>query len=121
MYSEEKNATVYEGETLRNAIIEMSTKGLSMVTVIDREQQLRGIITDGDLKRMLEKGVDVYNQNIEQVMTKNPKYIDYRELAVNALQRMNDLRITGMPVLDEEEKVIGSIIMQDIIKAGIVK
>jgi arabinose-5-phosphate isomerase len=54
-------------------------------------------------------------------MTHNPKWIDFREPAVNALQRMNDLRITCMPVLDESGIVVGSILLQDIIKAGIVQ
>jgi len=121
MYSKENNAIVNVGCTLQNAIVEMSTKGLSMVTVVDDEMRLKGIITDGDLRRMLQRGVDVYHEVIDRVMTKNPKWIDSRELAVNALQKMNDLRITCMPVLNEEMKVSGSILMQDILKAGIVK
>ena len=121
MYSNENNAIVNVGCTLQNAIVEMSTKGLSMVTVIDDEMRLKGIITDGDLRRMLQRGVDVYHEVIDRVMTKNPKWIDSRELAVNALQKMNDLRITCMPVLNEEMIVSGSILMQDILKAGIVK
>ena len=121
MYSNENNAIVNVGSTLQNAIVEMSTKGLSMVTVVDDEMRLKGIITDGDLRRMLQRGVDVYHEVIDRVMTKNPKWIDSRELAVNALQKMNDLRITCMPVLNEEMKVSGSILMQDILKAGIVK
>lgn len=98
----------------------MSTKGLSMVAIVDREQHLKGIITDGDLRRMLERGVDVYNETIDNVMTQSPKWIDAREMAVNALQTMSDLRITGMPVLDESKRVVGIILMQDIFKAGIV-
>ena len=121
MHSGTENATILTGNTLRSAIVEMSAKGLSMVTVVDAENKLLGIITDGDLRRMLEKGLDVYNQSVDTVMTRNPKWIDCREMAVNALQRMNDLRITCMPVLDENGFVIGSILLQDIIKAGIVQ
>jgi len=121
MHSGKDNAVVSEGSSLRSAIVEMSTKGLSMVTVVDAQGKLKGIITDGDLRRMLEKGVDVYNESIDTVMTKNPKWIDSREMAVNALQFMSDKRITSMPVLDEQEKVVGSILMQDIYKAGIVR
>ncbi len=121
MHTGAENATVLSGNTLRNAIVEMSAKGLSMVTVIDEDQKLLGIITDGDLRRMLEKGLDVYNQSIDSVMTHNPKWIDQREPAVNALQRMNDLHITSMPVLDGEGHVVGSVLLQDIIKAGIVQ
>lgn len=121
MYTGNANATVLENSTLRNAIVEMSSKGLSMVTIVDTDDRLKGIITDGDLRRMLEKGVDVYNIQIGQVMTKNPQWINYREMAVNALQQMNNRHITCMPVLDEEQKVVGSILMQDIFKAGIVR
>ena len=121
MHAGDNNATVLEGSSLQSAIIEMSTKGLSMVTIVNKENNLRGIITDGDLRRMLERGVDVYNEIIDNVMTLNPKWIDEREMAVNALQVMNDMKITCMPVLNEEEKVVGSILMQDIFKAGIVR
>lgn len=121
MHSGDDNAVILDGSPLRNAIIEMSNKGLSMVTITDEDKRLKGIITDGDLRRMLEKGVDVYNETVTNVMTKTPKWIDYREMAVDALQKMNDLKITGMPVLNQEREVVGSVLMQDIFKAGIVR
>lgn len=121
MHTGAENATVLEGSSLRSAIVEMSAKGLSMVTIVDDNQKLKGIITDGDLRRMLEKGVDVYNETIDAVMTKNPKWIDSREMAVNALQFMSNMRITSMPVLNGEGTVVGSILMHDIFKAGIVR
>lgn len=121
MYTGKDNAVVLRGSSLRSAIVEMSTKGLSMVTIVDEENRLAGIITDGDLRRMLERGVDVYNETVDHVMTVNPKWIDYREMAVNALQYMSDRKITCMPVLDENKRVIGSVLMQDIFKAGIVR
>lgn len=121
MYSGADNALVLQGSSLRSAIVEMSAKGLSMVTVADENKALKGIITDGDLRRMLERGVDVYGETVDAVMTQCPKWIDQREMAVNALQTMNNYRITGMPVLDEEGRVAGSILMQDILKAGIVR
>lgn len=121
MHSGSENAIVREGSSLKQAIVEMSAKGLSMVIIVDDANRLKGIVTDGDLRRMLERGIDVYNETVDNVMTKPPKWIDEREMAVNALQRMTDMRITGMPVLDAEEKVVGAILMQDIYKAGIVK
>ena len=120
MHKGEENATIKSGSSLKQAIVEMSTKGLSMVSVVDDNCKLLGIITDGDLRRMLEKGIDVYNETIDNVMTKEPKWIDVREMAVNALQIMTDLHITGMPVLDENKVVTGTILMQDIYKAGLV-
>lgn len=121
MHSGKQNAVVGITSSLQDAIIEMSSKGLSMVTIVDEYEQLKGIITDGDLRRMLERGIDVYSVRTGDVMTERPKWIDYREMAVNALQKMSDLHITCMPVLNEEKKVIGSILMQDIFKAGIVR
>ena len=121
MHTGDTNAVVSEGTSLQKAIVEMSTKGLCMVTIVDEDNQLKGILTDGDLRRMLERSVDVYHEVVDNVMTKTPKWIDYREMAVNALQVMSDLKVTSMPVLDEEHKVIGSVLMQDIFKAGIVR
>ena len=121
MYEGSTNAVVREDSSLKQAIVEMSAKGLSMVTVADSKGLLKGIITDGDLRRMLEREVNVYDESVVNVMTPNPKWVNCHEMAVNALQRMNDLRITGMPVTDDEGKVVGAILMQDIIKAGIVQ
>lgn len=121
MHSGEENAIVLEGSSLRSAIVEMSSKGLSMVTIVDGDKHLKGIITDGDLRRMMERGVDVYNERVDKVMTSSPKHIDYREMAVNALQYMSNGKITCMPVVDENGKVVGSVLMQDIFKAGIVR
>lgn len=121
MYSGDEDAVVLEGSTLHQAIVEMSKKGLSMVTIVDAENNIKGIITDGDLRRMLDKNVDVYNAVVDDLMTKNPTTVDYREMAVNALQTMSDKKITCMPVVDEENKLVGTILMQDIFKAGIVR
>lgn len=121
MHFGDENAVVPIGSSLQKAIVEMSKKGLSMVTIVNEDNELVGIITDGDLRRMLERGVDVYNETVDNVMTKSPKAIDSREMAVNALQFMSNSRITCMPVLDESRKVVGSILMQDIFKAGIVR
>ena len=121
MHTGKDNAVILEGSSLRNAIVEMSTKGLSMVTIVDTQNQLKGIITDGDLRRMLEHGVDVYHETVDNVMTKTSKWIDFREMAVNALQMMSNFKITCMPVLDEQKKVVGSVLMQDIFKAVIVR
>mgnify|MGYP003295005210 CR=1 FL=1 len=120
MHTEQENAVVISGSSLREAIIVMSAKALSMVTVVDTNSHLLGIITDGDLRRMLERGIDVYHETIDHVMTKNPISIDYRERAVDALQIMNNRNITCLPVVDEKNLVVGSLLMQDILKAGIV-
>ena len=121
MHSGENNAVVLEGTTLHKAIVEMSNKGLSMVTIVDNSNKIKGIITDGDLRRMLDKKVDVYGETVDNLMTKTPTTVDYRDMAVNALQTMSDKKITCMPVVDDNNIAIGSISMQDIFKAGIVR
>ncbi len=121
MHSGADNAVVKIGCSLKQAIVEMSAKGLSMVIITDEDNNLMGIVTDGDLRRMFEKGIDVYSETVDNVMTRSPKFINEKEMAVNALQRMTDLRITGMPVLDADDKVVGTVLMQDIYKAGILK
>ncbi len=121
MHAGDENAVVMEGSSLQQAIVEMSTKGLSMVAIIDAKHHLKGIITDGDLRRMLERNVDVYHETVDNVMTKSPKWIDEREMAVTALQIMSDLHITGMPVLNSQKEVVGTLLMQDIYRAGIVQ
>ena len=79
------------------------------------EKELVSIITP------CYNGAKYIRETIDSVMTRAPKWIDYREMAINALQFMSDRRITSMPVLDENRKVVGSILMQDIYKAGIVR
>ncbi len=121
MHGGDGNAVVREGSPLRAAIVEMSSKGLSMVSIVDAHGTLKGIITDGDLRRMLERSVDVYSETVDRVMTHSPKWVDSRDMAVNALQYMNDNRITCLPVLDGEGRVTGALLMQDILKTGIVQ
>ncbi|MBE6677742.1 MAG: KpsF/GutQ family sugar-phosphate isomerase [Ruminococcaceae bacterium] len=121
MHAFDDNAVVVEGSPLRKAIVEMSSKGLNMVSIVDHQGKLKGIITDGDLRRMLEKSVDVYSETVDNVMTSSPKWVDSRDMAVNALQYMNDKRITCMPVLDANGIVVGTVLIQDIIKTGIVQ
>ena len=121
MHTGKENAVVVEGTIIRNAIVEMSGKGLGTLVVVDAEGRLKGIITDGDLRRMLEKGVDIYKDGVEKAMTANPLRIKPCEMAVNALQIMNDRKITALPVVDDDNKLVGTLKLQDILNAGIVK
>ena len=120
MRSGEDNAVVSQGSALHIAILEMSHKAISMVSVVDSDYHPVGIITDGDLRRMLEKGINVYDVAVDDVMTHHPKTIGENDMAVYALQTMTNRKITGMPVIDNDGKLIGGILMQDIIKAGII-
>lgn len=120
MHADSDNAIIFTGSMLQDAIIKMSQKRLNMVNIVDQDMQLLGIITDGDLRRLLEKGLNVYGVKVDSVMTLDPKVIYFDELAVNALQMMNDHRISCLPVINETNRVVGSLLLQDIYSAGII-
>lgn len=115
----EKNAKVHISVPLKDAIIELSKKGLGAVSVVEDEDKLAGIITDGDLRRQLEKGADIYNMKVEDIMSKKPLTIDRDKLAIEALRTMKEKNISCL-VVCEEGKAVGTIRLQDIIGVGIV-
>jgi len=103
------------------AVVEMSSKRLGLTAVVDRDGVLRGILTDGDLRRGIERlGQKLFEMNVEDVMTKNPKTIDKEELAAKALAVMESHSITALIVPDGEGRVEGVIHLHDILKEGIV-
>lgn len=111
---------VFEDAPLTEAITEMSKKELGMVAVVDRGKKLCGIITDGDLRRQLEKQVNIYAEKVTNIMTTNPKVIIKEELAVDALKYIKQNNINNLPVIDCGNHIVGIITWQMIIKAGIV-
>lgn len=113
------NAVIKEDAFLTDAIVELSQKGLGIVSVINHNHELLGVITDGDLRRQLEKRKNVYSQMVRDVMSKEPFTIEENKLAVNALNMMKKFNISSIPVI-KDNKAIGTIRLQDIIKAGIV-
>ncbi len=120
MDKDENNAMVYQNSLLTEAIMELSEKALGIVSVVDEHNTLLGVITDGDLRRQLNKKVDVYNLSVDEVMTRTPKVIETNKMAINALQLMKDNNIAALPVVDEKRVLIGIIRLQSILNAGIV-
>lgn len=119
MATGEKNSVVHINVPLKDAIIELSTKGLGAVTVVDEDNHILGIITEGDLRRQLEKGADVYSLKVESIMSKNPIAITPEMLAIDALKIMKERNISCL-IVKENEKAVGTIRLQDIIGIGIV-
>lgn len=119
MVNAEKNAIVHIKVALKEAIVELSKKGLGIVSIVDNENRLLGVITDGDLRRQLEKQADIYNLGVEDVMTKGPITIQTGKLAVEALKLLKEKNISCIPILDGD-RVVGTIRLQDIIGIGIV-
>ncbi|RCK72032.1 MAG: Arabinose 5-phosphate isomerase [Ignavibacteriae bacterium] len=104
---------------LRDVILEITSKRLGATCVVDDENRLMGIITDGDLRRMLQRTETLSNLTAEQIMTRNPKTINKNALAVVALQEMESFNITQLIVIDESKEPIGMIHLHDLVKAGL--
>ena len=98
----------------------MTSKGLGCTNVINKEGKLIGIVTDGDLRRFLSKGYTDLNIIVTDAMTKNPKQTTLNTLAVDALNIMEENKITMLPVIDENGKSIGMLHMHDLIDASVV-
>lgn len=111
---------VREKALISEAIMEMSKKHLGVVAVIDQNDKLSGLLTDGDLRRAIEKRVDMYSDIIDTIMTDSPKTIKGDILAVQALRNLRESSINNYPVVDDVGHVVGVLTWQMIVKAGIV-
>ncbi|MEO0278291.1 MAG: KpsF/GutQ family sugar-phosphate isomerase [candidate division WOR-3 bacterium] len=121
MHTGEEIPRTNEEASMEEVVIEISSKRLGITTVIDKDNKLLGVITDGDLRRLIEKmGKALFDAKAKDVMTKNPKHIKKEALAVEALNIMEKYSITSLVVVDDEKKVIGIIHLHDILKAGLV-
>lgn len=119
MKTGDKLPTVKPNVALKEALVEMTRKGLGMTAIIDDEHKLVGIYTDGDLRRTLDQGHDFTNTQISEVMTPHCKTIKSNLLAAEALNIMETYKITSLVVLDEEKHLVGIIHMHDILSAGV--
>ena len=110
---------VNENDLLPHIIYEISSKRLGACCVLNDNQEIAGIITDGDIRRLIQKGGDIYFQSAMDMMSPNPKTITKETLAVDALQIMKDNSITQLIVRENNMKYIGIIHIHDIIKEGL--
>lgn len=110
---------VSEDETIQNTIINISSNRLGATVVVDSQGEIAGIITDGDVRRMVEKGENLKQLRARDIMSKNPKTVEIGELAVNAFNIMEKNKITSVVVLDNG-KYAGLVHIHDIIREGIV-
>jgi arabinose-5-phosphate isomerase len=113
---------ILEKTLMKDAIFEITSKRLGVTGVCNGEGHLVGVITDGDLRRALEKFSDLFNREALEVMTRNPKWIEKDALAAKAVQRMEEYSITSLFVFNKAgDKVpVGIIHLHDLLKAGIV-
>jgi len=119
MHTGEDIPRVNENATVSEALLEMSKKGLGMTAITDDNNTVLGLYTDGDLRRSLDKNIDVHTAKISEVMTKNCRTTTADELAASIVKLMDDSGINGLLVTDENNKLTGAFNMHDILRAGI--
>ncbi|MCH7965665.1 MAG: KpsF/GutQ family sugar-phosphate isomerase [Bacteroidetes bacterium] len=110
---------VKENAELKDVIFEMTSKRLGTTSVVDTEGNLKGVITDGDLRRLLERTMDINGITAKDVMSKNPKVLQAEYLASFALQQMENYNITTLIIIDEKNKPSGIVHLHDLIKLGL--
>ncbi len=116
----EKVPVINKNELISKAVIEMSSKGFGCTSVVDDEGKLVGIITDGDLRRALEKYQNIFDKPVYEMFTPNPITISKDALAAKALQVMEEHSITTILTVDDDSRPTGILHLHDILSAGIV-
>ncbi len=111
---------VREEDTVKDAILEMTSKRFGATCVVNRKGELVGIFTDGDLRRVVEKTPDVLSLKAKDVASPNPKVISKEALAARALNLMEYFNITCLLITDKEKKPVGIVHLHDLLKAGVV-
>ncbi|TMP08771.1 D-arabinose 5-phosphate isomerase [Pseudoalteromonas sp. S3178] len=119
MHSGANTPIINISQTIKDALIEMSAKGLGMTAIVNDNKELAGLFTDGDLRRILEQRIDIHTTLISVVMTKSCTTATQDILAAEALNIMENKRINGLIVVNEKNQPIGALNMQDLLKAGV--
>lgn len=120
MHGGESLPAVVSGTLLKDAIVIMSEKGLGMLAVTDGTGRLKGVFTDGDLRRLFQQRDNFAGLTVDQIMHANPKTITADKLATEALKQMQQNHINGLLVVEEDGLVVGALNMHDLLKARIV-
>jgi arabinose-5-phosphate isomerase len=119
MHSGDDTPRVTVDASVTEALLEMSSKGMGMTAIVDNDDFVLGIYTDGDLRRTLDKNLDLQQTRIEQVMTRDCKTVDAHDLAAEVLKLMEDHKINGALVTDQDNRLIGALNMHDLLRAGV--
>ncbi|WP_028918583.1 KpsF/GutQ family sugar-phosphate isomerase [Pseudoxanthomonas suwonensis] len=120
MHGGEALPAVRAGATVAEALVEMSRKRLGMTGIVDADGRLLGIFTDGDLRRALDQGVDVRGTPIDAVMTRNPRTVRAGQMATEAARLMEQHRINGLLVVDDDGRAVGALNIHDLLRARVV-
>ena len=106
-------------DSLQAALLEMSSKGLGMTGIIDEQGKLVGIFTDGDLRRTLNRGIDLYSAGVAEVMTPEPVVTSENTLAADIVNMMQSRSINSILAVDEDNRPVGALNMHDLLRAGL--
>ena len=119
MRSGEQLPQVASGSSLRQALVEMSRGRLGMTAVVDAAGKVRGVFTDGDLRRTLEKSNDL-ERRVDELMTANPKTVHREMLAAEAVHVMEETKINQLLVVDAQGALVGALNMHDLFRAKVI-
>ena len=120
MHTGDEIPSVTEDSTISQAIVEMTAKRLGMTAIVNAENRVTGVYTDGDLRRTLDTGLDPHSTPVTQVMTRGGRHIRPDALAEEAMHMMQQYSIQGLLVIDDEGKLAGALNFQDLLRAGVV-
>lgn len=120
MHTGEDMPVVKPGAPLAAALVEMTRSGLGVTAVVDEAGAVAGIFTDGDLRRVFERGADIRGARMDEVMTRDCKTVGRDMLAAEALRIMQDHKINALLVVDEHERLLGVLNMHDLLRARVV-
>jgi len=118
MHTGDRIPKVSADVALRDGLLEMTEKGLGMTAVVDKKGQLKGVFTDGDLRRALDAGIDVHTTDMQSVAHENCKTTGKDILAAEAVRIMEENKITSLLVVDTDNKLIGALNIHDLFRAG---
>ena len=119
MHKGQEVPRVSKNNPLRDALVEMTRKGFGMTTIVSDSDELLGVFTDGDLRRVVDRQIDINSAVMADVMSSNPKTVNSEMLAAEALRIMEDNSITALIIEDNEHHPIGVLHMHDILRAGV--
>ncbi|MGH8445762.1 MAG: KpsF/GutQ family sugar-phosphate isomerase, partial [Solimonas sp.] len=120
MHGGDRLPAVSPDTKLSAALLEMSRKGFGLTAIVDPQHRVLGVFTDGDLRRVLDQGVDVRTVRVDEVMTKGGKTVRADQLAAEAVALMEKHKITALLIEDGERHLLGVIHMHDLLRAGVV-
>ena len=118
METGERVASISSSAKMKNATLKMAN-GRGICVIVDRQNKVKGVLTTGDLNRLLRKGETFFSIPVVEVMTKNPKLIASDTLASSALMQMEQFQIMAMPVINKNEELVGIVHLHDILDSGV--